>query len=58
MTRWCIWFHTEDKVSFFKLVAADNLEVAEMMGNDLASRNKSKVIGIIVACEQFNVVEK
>jgi len=59
MTRWFAWFQaTKDLVPVFRVLAAESLEVAEMMANDLASRDKVKVIGIIMASEQFNPVEK
>jgi len=58
MTRWFAWFTEGDKLPSFKLLLAENIQVAEMMGNDLASRNKTKLIGIIVASEKFNPVEK
>ena len=58
MTRWFTWFKEEGRAPYFKLVIAETIEVAEMMGNDLASRNKIKVIGVNVASDQFNLTEK
>ena len=54
MTRWFAWFKDKDKVPNFRLLIAENIEVAEMMGNDLASRDKIKLVGVISAPEQFN----
>lgn len=58
MTRWTAWFEDEGGLPTFRVMIAANMETAEMMANDLASRNKIKVIGIIVASEQFNPKEK
>lgn len=58
MTRWFVWLKKNEQVPHFLLVLAENIEVAEMMGNDLAHRNKEKLIGVIVASEQFNPVEQ
>ena len=57
MTRWCAWFKTEDKVPTFVLLIAESIDVAQMIANDLASRDKVKLIGIIRASEQFNQKE-
>ena len=58
MTRWFAWFKGNGKVPHFRLVLAESLEVAEMMANDLANRDKLKLIGVIVASELFNSPEK
>lgn len=58
MTRWFAWFKEDGKSPTFKLLLAENIQVAEMMGNELASRNKARLIGVIVASEEFNSVEK
>ena len=57
MTRWFAWFKREGKVPHFRLLIAESLEMAEMMANDLVSRDKIKLIGIITASEQFNTEE-
>ena len=54
MTRWFAWFKEEDKVPHFRLLIAESLEMAEMIANDLASRDKTKLVGVISASEQFN----
>ena len=59
MTRWFAWFQaSENSVAYFRVLIADNLNTAEMMATDLATRNKVILIGVIVASEQFNPVEK
>ena len=58
MTRWFAWFQGERDIAYFRLLIADSLEVAEMMANDLASRDKTKLIGIIVAPGQFDPEKK
>jgi len=58
MTRWFAWFRFKDLHPSFRVVLAESLEVAEMLANDLATRNKVRLIGIIIASEQFNPVEK
>ena len=54
MTRWFAWFKEEDKVPHFRLLIAESLEMAGMIANDLASRDKTKLVGVISASEQFN----
>lgn len=54
MTKWFAYFRDKDKSPHFKLVAARGLSVAEMMAEELAVRNKSECIGIIVAPLSFN----
>ena len=59
MTRWFAWFQVNDRTeASFRVIIADNLNTAEMMATDLATRDKVILIGIIVASEQFNPVEK
>lgn len=59
MTRWFAWYQAGDEgVPFFTVLIAGSLPVAEMMANDVASRDKVIVIGIIRAGEQFNPIEK
>ncbi len=57
MTRWFVWFQFKDLPPTFRVVIAEGLEVAEMMANDLAHRDKVRFIGAIVASEQFNPLE-
>lgn len=59
MSRWFAWFLTgENSVPTFRVLIAERLEVAEMMANDLAYRNKVKLIGVIIASEEFNRGER
>ncbi len=47
MTNWFVYF--KDKGVHYKLVAAKDLPTAVMMGEELAARDKSECIGVIVA---------
>ena len=59
MTRWFAWYQAGDEgVPYFRVLAAGSLPVAEMMANDIASRDEVIVIGIIGASKQFNPSEK
>ena len=58
MTRWFAWFKGENKVPTFQLLIAETIEVAEMMANDIAARDKIKLIGVIMASKPFNLTEK
>ncbi len=53
MGKWFAYFRDNGKLPHFKLVSACDLHTAEMMANELASRNKSKCIGVITAPEIF-----
>ena len=59
MTRWFAWFQAdENSAPYFRVLIADNINTAEMMATDLATRDKVILTGIIIASEQFNPVNK
>ncbi|KKN33638.1 hypothetical protein LCGC14_0801760 [marine sediment metagenome] len=53
MTKWFAYFRDKSKLPHFKLITAKDLTVAEMMASELAVRNKSECIGVIVAPQLF-----
>lgn len=53
MTKWFAYYRDKGKTPHFKLIASKDLTTAEMMAGELATRNKSECIGVIVAPQAF-----
>jgi len=53
MTKWFAYYRDKDKTPHFKLIASENLSIAEMMAEELAVRNKTRCIGVIIAPSIF-----
>jgi len=53
MTRWFAWFRFKDLHPSFRVVLAESLEVAEMLANDLATRNKVRLIESLEVAEML-----
>lgn len=49
MTKWFAWFKENDKIPHFRLLAAMDIQTAEMMAHDIASRESIQSIGIVGA---------
>lgn len=49
MTKWFAYYKDKRKTPYFKLIASKDLPTAEMMAVELAVRNKSECVGIIIA---------
>lgn len=54
MTYWMI-FLTNDK-SYFRLIKATSLDSAELVGNEVASREKAELIGIAPFIEEQRII--
>ena len=53
MTKWFGYFKDGKKVIHFRLISAADLTTAEVMANELAVRNKSECVGVIIAPDSF-----
>ena len=49
MTKWFAWFRENDKIPHFMLIAAMDIQTAEMMAYDIASRESIQLIGVVGA---------
>ncbi len=56
MTKWFAYFR-DKKTPYFKLVAAKDINTAEMMAIELACRDKIECIGVIIAPQIYQGAE-
>ena len=53
MTKWFAYFKDKNKLPCFRLITSKDLPTAEMMVIELAARDKSECVGIIVAPQSY-----
>ncbi len=54
MTRWFAWFQDNDDRKYFRIVAAEALDIAIFIAADLALREQVTLIGVISAEDSYN----
>lgn len=53
MTKWFAYFQDKGKTVHFRLITSKDLPTAEIMAEELAIRNESEFVGVIIAPLSF-----